>query len=125
MHIECSSKRFMTVSSTSSNECRSFKMLPDTPSSGAKWNQLRMHFSSDKSKDRRTEIVVRILCVLPVHMVRCVGCVCDFEMTVNFRRVTTHIFSGLTSQCPTRLYLSFHFFFFFFVLPFMMMKKTT
>lgn len=65
---------------------------------------------SDNSKDRRTQNCyknfVRFWCV------ECdvAGCVCDFEMTVNFRRVTTHIFRD-SHRSARPVYLSVYVFF--------------
>lgn len=74
----------------------------------ARWSPERnlIHMTSsasDKSKDRRTENCYKNFVRFSVHMVRrvrCAGCVCDFEMTVNIRRVTTHIFFGTRIAVP-------------------------
>lgn len=66
----------------------------------------RAHRAAPKIAELRLRI-----CAFFVHMVRrlrCVGCVSDFEMTVNFRRVTTHIFWD-SHRSARPVYLSFLF----------------
>lgn len=84
-------KHFLTVPSTSSpNMC--VGVLRGCPMRLERRVQRRMRVH--RAAPKIAELRLRI-CAFFVHMVRrlrCVGCVSDFEMTVNFRRVTTHIF---------------------------------
>ena len=100
--------------------------------------------TSDNTDDRRTQICYKnFVRFMPrSKKKKCVEKASDFEMTVNFQRVTTHIFQflGLASQCFSLLsffsscfsfHSSFqintetHFFDFLEIFPFLLSVRTS